>query len=47
MSDLSKAQKHLLKQVDDVMKKVEKCIPEDWTPKQVAAFFNLYMSFYE
>lgn len=39
--------KHCLKQVDPVLESIKKAIPEQFTPQQVGAIFNLYMSLYE
>ena len=39
--------KHVMKQIDPVLKSIEKAIPAEFTPYQVKAIFDLYMSLYE
>lgn len=43
----SKQLKHVVKEVDSVIKAIKKSIPEGFTPYQVKAVFDLYMSLYE
>lgn len=42
-----KKAKHVIKEVDSVIKAIKKSIPENFTPYQVKAVFDLYMSLYE
>lgn len=46
-SEEQKQIKHVVKQVDKVMSKIKDAIPCDYTPNQVSAIFNLYLSMYE
>lgn len=39
--------KHNLKKVDSVLEKIKSDIPEDFTPAQINAVFQLYLSMYE
>ena len=39
--------KHVMKQVDPVLESIKKAVPEKFTPYQVKAIFDLYMSLYE
>ena len=39
--------KHVMKQVDPVLEAIKKAVPEQFTPYQVKAIFDLYMSLYE
>lgn len=39
--------KHVHKEVDKVIKGIESVIPDNFTPYQVKAVFDLYMSLYE
>lgn len=43
----AKQLKHVVKEVDSVIKAIKKSIPESFTPYQVKAVFDLYMSLYE
>ena len=42
-----KEMKHVMKEVDKVLSKIKEAIPEGYTPNQVGAIFNLYLSLYE
>lgn len=39
--------KHVVKKVDAVIEEINKTIPSNFTPYQVKAIFDLYMSLYE
>lgn len=43
----AKKVKHVYKEVDKVIKSIKEILPEDYTPYQVKAIFDLYMSMYE
>lgn len=47
MEKMTKEMKHTLKSVDKVLELIKASIPESFTPQQVGAIFNLYMSLYE
>lgn len=44
---MEKQVKHVYKEVDKVIKSIKDQIPENFTPYQVKAIFDLYMSMYE
>ena len=46
-TDNKKEIKHVIKQIDPVLESIKKAIPQQFTPQQVGAIFNLYMSLYE
>ena len=39
--------KHVMKELDPVHNAIKKVIPDKFTPYQVKAIFDLYMSLYE
>lgn len=44
---MEKQTKHVYKEVDKVIKSIKGVIPDNFTPYQVKAIFDLYMSMYE